>query len=211
MQTPFYIGIMRHNHHTIDHTENRQRNPNHLSTQSQIKPNQEPYYSFYDHGPPAKQKGNDGCRFRIFISWKNGFYFKQNAIDPFFCVFLLKRIPLTNRSTHLFPGVTVGRCQVDRCQVARIRLCLDGEHSALEIVFIRVFFRGLALQELFLGFPEQPWYCCIVQYIQMLLGSGPCSWHGGFLAAKFFLGVFPFKKTWPLFARLAVGTKANSS
>ncbi|CAK9009421.1 unnamed protein product [Durusdinium trenchii] len=28
-------------------------------------------------------------------------------------------------------SVTVGRCQVDRCQVARIRLCLDGEHSQL--------------------------------------------------------------------------------
>ena len=26
-------------------------------------------------------------------------------------------------------GVAVGRCQVDRCQVARIRLFLEGEHS----------------------------------------------------------------------------------
>ncbi|CAJ1363080.1 unnamed protein product, partial [Effrenium voratum] len=28
-------------------------------------------------------------------------------------------------------GVVVGRCQVERCQVARIRLSLEGEHSQL--------------------------------------------------------------------------------
>ena len=33
----------------------------------------------------------------------------------------------------LIRGVTVGRCHLDRCQVARIRLTLDGEHSALTL------------------------------------------------------------------------------